>query len=466
VRCFVACLLLRLAAAWARLFRASLSGRAFGASSYPRVSAAERLGLAGPWDMQTVTEVPPEERYPWRIGVAKSLVLAGLSVRVPDAPFSTAAVYRWLGRSPRILGLSPDAALGELHLAGPHHTVLEAAAPGEPGPWRIDYRTLLADLPQAPGRHLAPCALWFDNAMRPVALDLPTGRFTPEDPAWPLARAFFQVADLLVHEAVSHLLYTHLHAEGIILATVDTLPAGHPIREGLAPTMAFVLQANANSGRVLLGEGGVFGRLTSAGWAGASELMARAERAWSFSHWVPPEDAARRGVVDHPDYPARDVALRLWRVVEAQAARVVAGVPIDTTVTAWNERLAARFPHAAWPALDGPAALQKLVAACLFTTVRHSLVNAEQFDVYGHPPSWPTCLTVPPPRPGDTVDLAAALPTPGQQFDTIRATFAFSIQYNRLAVALPAVADELAGLPVNPRYSLSDPDVISGSINA
>lgn len=93
-------------------------------------------------------------------------------------------------------------------------------------------------------------------------------------------------------------------------------------------------------------------------------------------------------------------------------------------------------------------------------------MNAEQFDVYGHPPSWPTCLTVPPPRPGDTVDLAAALPTPGQQFDTIRATFAFSIQYNRLAVALPAVADELAGLPVNPRYSLSDPDVISGSINA
>jgi hypothetical protein len=73
---------------------------------------------------------------------------------------------------------------------------------------------------------------------------------------------------------------------------------------------------------------------------------------------------------------------------------------------------------------------------------------------------------VPPPRPGDRVDLAAALPSPAQQFDTIRATFAFSIQYNRLGVALPGTAAALAALRPDPRYALSDPDTISGSINA
>lgn len=462
----LACLLLRLAAAWASFFRGTLAGRAFGASAYPRGSAAARFGFSGPWDMETVVEVPPEERYPWRIRVAKSFVLAALSVSVPDRPFALASVYRWLGRTPRIVSMHPDEALGELHIAGPHHGALRAAAPGEPGPWIVDYRALLADLAVAPGRHLVPCALWFDASMRPVALDLPTGRFTPSDPAWPLARAFFQVADLLVHEAVSHLLYTHLHAEAVVLATVDTLPVGHPVREALAPTMAFVLQANANSGRVLLGEAGVFGRLTSAGWPGAAELLSRAEAAWTFDEWVPPDDVARRGVGTHPDYPARDAALRLWALVEEEAGRVLSGVPLDATIHAWNDRLAARFPAGAWPPLDGPAALQKLVAACLFATVRHSLVNAEQFDVYGHPPSWPTCLLVPPPRPGDAVNLAAALPSPRQQFDTIRATFAFSIQYNRLSVALPALAGALAALPVDRRYPLSEGGRISGSINA
>jgi hypothetical protein len=466
VRLFVVASLLRLAAWWARRFRATLTGRAFGAAADPRTSAAARFGFGGPWDVETVVAVPPEEAYPWRIGVAKWLVLAGLSVRGADRPFAAERVYRWLGRTPRIATLDPDVALGELHVAGPHHAILEAAAPGDPGPWVIDYRALLDGLPTAPGRHLAPCALWFDDRMRPVALDLPTGRFQPSDPAWPLARAFFQVADLLVHEAVSHLLYTHLHAEAVILATVDTLPPGHPVREGLAPTLAFVLQANANSGRVLLGEEGVFGRLTSAGWSGAAELMVRAEARWRFSLWVPPDDVAHRGVAGHPDYPARDVALRLWGVVHEEAGRGVRGVSIGPELVAWNDRLRAGFPAADWPALDGPAALQKLVAACLFATVRHSLVNAEQFDIYGCPPRWPTCLTVPPPRPGDRVDLAAALPSPAQQFDTIRATFAFSIQYNRLGVALPGTAAALAALRPDPRYALSDPDTISGSINA
>lgn len=214
------------------------------------------------------------------------------------------------------------------------------------------------------------------------------------------------------------------------------------------------------------GSGGVFGRLTSAGWPGASVLLHRAEAAWTFAEWVPTEDVARRGVGAHPDYPARDAALRLWALVEGEAARVVSGVPIDAAVLAWNDRLAARFPHAVWPALDSPAALEKLVAACLFATVRHSLVNAEQFDVYGHPPSWPTCLTCPPPRPGDAVSLEAALPSPRQQFDTIRATFPLSIQHNRLAVVLPHLASALAALPIDRRYPLSAGERISGSINA
>jgi hypothetical protein len=463
---WLSCALLRLAAWWAERFRPSLRGRAFGAASYPRASAAARFGFDCAWDFETVAEVPTEERYPWRIAVAKSLVLAALTVPVPDRPFSAAAVYRWLGRTPRLLDLDADAALGELHVAGPQHSVLSAAAPGEPGPWVVDHRALLADLPVAPGRHLAPCALWFDAAMRPVALDLPTGRFLPGDPAWPLARAFFQVADLLVHEAVSHLLYTHLHAEAVLLATVDTLPAGHPIREGLAPAFAFVLQANGNSGRVLLGEKGVFGRLTSAGWAGASVLMARAESAWHFSQWVPPDDVERRGVADHPDFPARDAALALWGLVYAEAGRMLTGVPVDPAVLAWSDRLRSRFPGGSWPTMDGPESMQKLVAACLFATVRHSLVNAEQFDVYGHPPSWPACLMQRPPRPGDGVDLAAALPSPLQQFDTIRATFAFSIQYNRLAEALPGLSAALAALPAQRRYPLSSGARISGSINA
>ncbi len=498
LRFLLVSLLLRGAAAWAAIFVSRVRGESLASGDYATIDAKEKFGLSGAFSYTTIKHLPRLERYPWRVRVAKTLVVAALRIPLvsPERWRSArelALWTRWLPTPRLVAGADPG--LGRLSVQGPNAIWIrrwEDSAGLPAGVWMVDYLDLLRGVSTPEGRWLVPCAAIFDAELGTVGIMLEVdGRrewFVDDgSPRWRLARMFFGAADLFVHEAVSHLLWTHLHAEAVILAAAQHLPLGHAVRRLFGPHFAFTLQANENSGRVLLGTGGVFDRAFAAGWTGAAELFARGDVAWRFSRMIPSEDVEERGVAALSEYPWRDDALTLWAPVHLYAQRVVArtwtsedAIAMDSPLQAWSNAMVARFGAGGWPPCRDRESLARVLAACLFLNVRHTLVNAQQYDMYGYPPAWPAILRVGPPMAGQAVaeeTLIEALPDRGQTLDTIRATFAFSIQYNRLGVAggdeefragLHAAAAVIAAREAERAtpYRISLPDAVSGSINA
>jgi hypothetical protein len=472
LRFLLVCLLLRAAQAVAGTFRSQQTG--VGLTTRYRVGKASTVfGFDGPFDYETLTEVPADERYRGPIAAAKALVVAAMRIPLAsDARWSSVAaldgLYTWLGR-PEIAAHARDGVLDDdtflrLRRCGPHAHWVRRDGEG----WIVDYRDLLTDLPVRPGRRLEPCALRWDA--RGPRLWLDGAWIGPGDAGWDTGKRLFHLAEIHVHELVSHLLWTHLHAEAVAVLVTEHLDRGHPVRELLAPHFAFSLQANQNSGGVLLGARGIFERVFSSGWAGAAELLARGDRAWRFERMVPRRDLAERGADALDAYPWREDAVALWDAVEAHVRRRLPPAP-DAEARAWLEALHARYGDRGWPAPDDPDAYVESVSACLFLTVRHTLVNAQQFPMLGYPPVWPATM----PAGADTA--LDQLPTVGETLETVRATFAFSIQYNALASASgdARFASDLAALGgrVSARdservlpYRVGHPDRVSGSINA
>jgi hypothetical protein len=109
--------LLRLARAWAGLFRARLRGTSLGLGQYAQTRASARFGFEGPFDYDTVLELPAAERYPWRIAVPKALVVAALALPLPEAR----------GRRLRSLAHDSDEVFARLRLQGPNPLWISAS---------------------------------------------------------------------------------------------------------------------------------------------------------------------------------------------------------------------------------------------------------------------------------------------------------------------------------------------------
>ncbi len=490
------------------------------AERYPLVPLGEKLGLERCFEHLTVAATPPEERYPPLVLVAKLAVIAGLSVPLrSEARFGALDQTRALPGSlgpPRALAerWDSDEAFAAMRLQGPNPAwirrleapdpALAALAEGAAGPlFVVDYRALLAGLPLASGRHMAPCAVLFevrDQQLRTlgVALDRP-GRppllARPDgSPGWRLARMFFGCADLLVHEALSHFLWTHMVGETLLLATRHHLGEAHPVARVLAPHTLYTLQANENSGSRLLGPEGFFERCFSAGWAGTVALLERGQAAFTFDQLVLPRQLAERGVEGLPGYPYRDDGLLVWGAVARYTRGAVgllyaddAAVRADAQLRSWGAALTERLGA---PALEDREALATVMAAAIFTTVQHTLVNAMQYDAYGWPLAFPSCLHTPLPDDlarVDERDLVEALPSVQEAADALRATFCFSLQFNVFGAGLeryvgPALAPlarqlraELEGAALEVarrntrrgyRYEVAALPMLSNSINA
>lgn len=473
--------LLWFASTWARRFVGKAGHAAFGAEHYPEQRLADKLGYPMDWEHQTVAAVPAVEAYDTQVGIAKTAVKAALSVVLADdseaRPAALRRIYRLLG-TPELANPAylSDEGMGWLRIAGPNAGWLRRDPAGT---FVLDYRALLTQLPLPPGRFLTPCCGRFTPSaagldLAEISLVTARGERTlgPADGlAWHLAKLHLQCADLVVHEVVSHFLWTHCHAERIILATTSQLPPGHGLRCLLAPHFAFTLTANENSGRVLLGPNGVFDRLFSCGWQGAQRLMQRGEQEWSFARMVPALDTESRGVASLPAYPYRDDAILVWNALSAHVARQQ--LALDGPTLAWAADLQRRF-SGRLPAVNTPQSLNLLVTACVFATVRHTLANAAQYDSFGYPPHWPSMLRVPFPDEITSVNaeyIQSSLPTLGVSLDAIRATYAFSIQFNQLSAPgadLSAVQAEISrrNRTRTRPYRIAEPARISNSINA
>ncbi|XP_027980913.1 arachidonate 15-lipoxygenase B isoform X3 [Eumetopias jubatus] len=162
--------------------------------------------------------------------------------------------------------------------------------------------------------------------------------FLPSDNRWDwlLAKTWVRNAEFSVHEAVTHLLHTHLLPEVFTLATLHQLPHCHPLFKS-----------------------------TGIGIGGFSELIQRNMEQLSYSVLCLPEDIRARAVEDIPNYYYRDDGLQIW------------GVPST---------------------LETREALVQYVTMVIFNcSAKHYAVSAGQFDSCVWMPNLPPTMQLPPP---------------------------------------------------------------------
>src|SRR5690606_34911123 len=179
--------------------------------------------------------------------------------------------------------------------------------------YATDYADLLDARIQrqvAPGAWLAaPTCLFVRDdggALMPLAIQLaPRGAdgdvvVTPLDPLghWLLARCHAQAADGHYHEAIHHLLETHMVSEVFALRTARQLHPDHPLHQLLAPHFEGTLAINYLARHDLLSPGGPLDLALAAGVGGALDLARIAWSRWSFSERRLDADLAAHGLDD------------------------------------------------------------------------------------------------------------------------------------------------------------------------
>ncbi len=472
IRVAASMLLLRLSKAIAAVLRFFASGRPRGppaslpgndpergervrrqAETLKLTPIGTKYGFVDTFDHLTLAELPVDHRYSSRMRLPKAVLAAALSIDLrTGSPVHRANTGRWLGpASSSQLGWDSDAAFAPLRLQGPNPAWIRRAPELAPTGadaqkvFAVDYRPLLSGLPTRAGRFVPPSAAVFldEGGLQPLGIWLGTEWIAADGSArWARARRHFHCAELHVHEAVSHFLWTHVFGEKLLIATLRRLDERHPVRRLLAPHLEGTLQANENSGRRLLGPEGFFAGCFSAGWTGVAELIRRGDRAWRFEQMLLPRELAARGVMELPSYPYRDDGLLLWAALERYVASVVgswfaddAAVSADKELTEWSSELHGWLGDRGFPQVNSRATLIEVLTATLFNVVQHTFVNALQYDSFGDPAIWPASLSA-------SFDAAEdGLPVGVEAVDAVRATYGFSIQYNVLGDGLLAWHD-------------------------
>ncbi|KAM5273974.1 polyunsaturated fatty acid lipoxygenase ALOX15B isoform 2-T2 [Ctenodactylus gundi] len=207
--------------------------------------------------------------------------------------------------------------------------------------------------------------------------------FLPSDEKWDwlLAKTWVRNAEFSVHEALTHLLHSHLLPEVFTLATLRHLPHCHPLFKS-----------------------------TGLGIEGFSELIQRNMEQLTYSVLCLPEDIRARGVEDIPNYYYRDDGLQIWEAVESFVSEMVsiyypndASVRDDQELQTWVKEIFSkgflgRENSGVPSSLDTQEALVRYVTMVIFTcSARHAAVSAGQFDACVWMPNLPPTMQLPPP---------------------------------------------------------------------
>ena len=305
-----------------------------------------------------------------------------------------------------------------------------------------DHR-LMNGVPTMLGRYLtAPMALfWVDDQRRLMPLAIQLGQqpspttpiFTPADDPWLwlTARTHVQSAEAAYHEAVVHLLRTHLMMETIWVATVRSLPPQHPVFALLEPHFTGTIKINESARRVMLAPGGPFDVSISVGAEGAYWLIHSALEELTFADLHPLDDLRSRGVDDHdalPGYHYRDDVEPLWDAIGAFVHDVLAHFYLDGNGEFRHDDELDRWVHeltgpeagnvSGLPLVNGRietfAALKTIIQQVVFSTsCEHSAVNNGQYDIFGYIPNSPGAMFLPPPsshEKSSEAELCYALP--------------------------------------------------------
>ncbi|XP_004638496.1 arachidonate 12-lipoxygenase, 12R-type [Octodon degus] len=287
-----------------------------------------------------------------------------------------------------------------------------------------DYRILegipTVELNGQKQHHCAPiCLLHLDpqGNMMPIAIQLSQTPgpdcpiFLPSDSEWDWlqAKTWVRYAEFYCHEAIAHLLETHLIGEAFCLAMLRNLPMCHPLYKLLIPHTRFTVQINSIGRALLLNEGGLSARAMSLGLPGFAEVMVRALSELTYDSLCVPNDFVERGVQDVPGYYFRDDSLRVWDAMERYVTEIItyyypsdAAVEGDPELQCWvqeifKECLLGRQSSGFPTCLRTVPELIRYVTVIMYTcSARHAGVNSGQLEFTSWMPNFPPSMRRPP----------------------------------------------------------------------
>ncbi|XP_054721720.1 polyunsaturated fatty acid 5-lipoxygenase-like [Uloborus diversus] len=308
------------------------------------------------------------------------------------------------------------------------------------------------------GRMLcAPLALFYLNRhteLMPVAIQLFQDKgpdnpvFLPSDPphTWLLAKIYYNNADAMYHQSLTHLGFTHLLMEGVVICTHRNLSQSHPLFKLLAPHFLFLLAINSRGLEKLICVNGWVDKTMTVGCKGMFELMKKGMRVWHFNvHGMVPNEIKSRGVEKDvlPKYPYRDDAVQIYHTIRRYVEKTVHcfydkedKVVNDYELQQWRAELVKDRKLGGCGFLGVPGeennrftnseeVIDTITAIISICSLGHAAANFQQYDEYAFPPNYPGILYGDPPRdkaPVTENDILNKIPTKQTTLDIMTIT--------------------------------------------
>ncbi|KAK8746648.1 hypothetical protein OTU49_017121, partial [Cherax quadricarinatus] len=239
--------------------------------------------------------------------------------------------------------------------------------------------------------------------------------YTPNDPpnTWLVAKMFYNNAEAQHHQALTHLGFTHLLMEGVVICTHRNLSPSHPLFKLMAPHFLFLLAINTRGLEKLVSPGGWVDVCMTQGVKGIFELMKRGFDRWRFDREGQIEkELEARGVLDTdilPYYPYRDDGVPLYNAIKKYVTTVVTHhydtadkLSQDWELKWWRDELVKprdsngvglkNVPGNS----DGFTCVEEvidvvtvIIATC---SLGHSAANFQQYEQYAFVPNYPGIL--------------------------------------------------------------------------
>jgi arachidonate 15-lipoxygenase len=288
--------------------------------------------------------------------------------------------------------------------------------------------------PQAPKYMYAPMVAFHvprqGGPLRPFAIQCgqdPAGRdiYTPDDGySWRLAKNCVLAAHNTYHEVLTHLGFTHLLSEPVLLAAVRNLAANHPVAVLLRRHFEGTFTINKLAVELLIQPGKAVEYLIGSDLKSTYPWLAKHRTSYSFRDNHLPTRLTRSGtdsVTALPHFPYRDDGMQVWNAIAAWLGDFVtayyasdAEVLTDFELQAWALEVSTDGQVQDFPGQVGSQQeLVEVLTMVIWTAgPQHAAVNFSQKDHMAFLPANPLAGYTPEPTGRDhtEADWLANLP--------------------------------------------------------